>query len=76
MWEPDVDECEQFRVFDVCWIFQSLKEVVQNRHKLQALFTFSRCKEQHDDAIFENPHDLTLSVEFVLVPVVLDENSV
>lgn len=73
---PDVNECEQFGVFDVRWIFQSLKKVIENRQKLLTLVTLSRCKEQQNDAVFENANDLTLRVEFILVPVVLHQNSV
>lgn len=73
---PDVDECKQFGVFDVRRILQSLEELVQDRHKLHALLTLSRRKEQHQDAVFEDPGDFALCVEFILVPVVLYQNSI
>lgn len=73
---PDVDECEQFGVFDVRWIFQPLKEVIQNRYKLLALVALSRRKEQHHDTILEDADNLALCVEFILVPVVLYQNPV
>lgn len=76
MGRPDVDEGEQFGVFNVRWIFQSLKKVIQNRQELLAPAALCRCKEQHQDAVFEDPGDLSLCVEFILVPVVLHQNSV
>lgn len=73
---PDVDKCKQFGVFNVCRVFESLKKVIQNRHKLLTLFTLSSCKKQQQDPVFKNPDDLTLRVELILVPVVLHQNSV
>lgn len=73
---PDVDESEQFGVLDVRGIFQSLKKVVESGQKLPALVALSGRKEQHHDAVFEDPGDLALRVELILVPVVLHQNSV
>lgn len=73
---PDVDESEQFRVFDISWIFQSLKKIIQNWCKLLALFILSRCKEQQQDAVFKDRDNLALCVELILVPVVLHQDMV
>lgn len=74
--EPDVDNCKQFGVFDVRWIFQSVKKVIKNRQKLLTFATLSRSKEQQHNAVFKDPNNLALRVELILVPVVLHQNSV
>lgn len=74
--KPDVDERHQLGVLDVRRIFQPLEEVVEDGNKLLALFTLGAGKEEQHDAVLQNPCDLPLCVELILVPVVLYEDSV
>lgn len=73
---PNVDEGEQGWVFNVGRILQPLEEIIQHGQEFFALFTLGRGKEKHHDAVLQNPVDLSLCVEFILVPVVLHQHSV
>lgn len=69
--KPDVDERHQFWVLNVRRILQPLEEVIEDRNKLLALFTLCAGEKEQHNAVLQNPCDLPLCVELILVPVVL-----